>query len=104
MIKMDAQERQEIRELRDRIIKLETMLEIEFQHMREDWKVACDAIHKLNEEYGRLIEKQASLEIKNSDLEAKFKESIGNWKLAALVVSPIVTTVIVLGIHFLLGI
>jgi len=101
---MDSHERQEIRELRDRIIKLETMIELEFKHMREDWKAACESIQKLNEEYGRLIEKQATLEIKHSDLEAKFKESIGNWKLAALIVSPIVTTVVVLAIQFFLRI
>jgi len=101
---MDSHERQEIRELRDRIIKLETLIELEFKHMREDWKAACESIQKLNEEYGRLIEKQATLEVKNSDLETKFKESIGNWKLAALIVSPIVTTVVVLAIQFFLRI
>jgi len=100
---MDAQERQELRELRDRLIKLETMIELEFKHMREDWKIACESLHKLNEEYGRLLQKQADLEVKNSNLETKFNKSIGNWKLAALVISPLVTTLIVLGVQYLVN-
>ena len=93
---MDAQERQEIRDLRDRILKLETIIELEFRHLREDLKTACISINKLNEEYGHLIQRQANLEVKS-------KEVIGYWKLASLVIAPIVTTVFVLIIHFIFG-
>jgi len=84
---MNSSERNEIRELRDRIIKLETLVETDFKHLNENLKAITESLRKLNEEYGNLIQKQ-------HELETKSKESIMIWKILAVVVSPSVTAVL----------
>jgi len=100
---MKSNERNEIRELRERIIKLETLIENEFKHLSEELKNTCNSIRTLNEEYGKLIERQHNLEITQKDAEDRYKRSLTYWKIATAVAAPAVTTIIIAFIHFVLG-
>jgi len=88
---MNGQEREELRELRDRLIRQETLLEQDFKFIKEEFKEICVSIRTLNEEYGKLIEREHELELKYIRSEHIFKRSAMYWKLAACIASPVLT-------------
>ena len=100
---MKSDERNEIRELRERIIKLETLIENEFKHLSAELKSTCDSIRTINEEYGKLIERQHNLELTQKDAEDRYKRSLTYWKIAATIAAPAITTLVVTFVHFILG-
>lgn len=100
---MKEKDQNEIRELRDKIIKLETLLEVEFKHMKDDWKEVCTSIKNLNEEYGRLLEKFHNLEISGERAKGDLKRSLIYWKIAASIGAPVVTTLVICVVRLGLG-
>lgn len=100
---MKSDERDEIRELRERIIKLETLIENEFKHLTDNLKETCYSIKTLNEEYGKLIERQHNLELTQQKAEDRYKRSLTYWKIATAIAAPAVTTIVVTFIHFTFG-
>jgi len=100
---MKSDERQELRELRDRIIKLETLIETEFKHLHDELSTTCNSIKTLNEEYSKLIERQHQLELTQKEAEDKYKRSLTYWRIATAVAAPAVTTIVVFIIHTIFG-
>jgi len=100
---MQKKESSEIRDLRDRIIRLETLVEAEFKNMRDLVTETCKHIDKLNEEYGVLIQKHNELELKQQKEEDAFKRTIFYWKVMSPIVMATVTSLIILIIHAVIG-
>jgi len=101
---MQSKERQELRELRDRIVRLETLIEVEFKNLREQLQETCSHINKLNEEYGTLIKRQNDLELKQTRVEDAYKRDIFYWKVFTPIIVSLITTIAIFAFHYFLGI
>jgi vacuolar-type H+-ATPase subunit I/STV1 len=96
-MEMETEEQKQLREIRDRLTKLETTVKLEFKHTQHQIDEVCKSIQKLNEEYGQLINRQ-------QELDRKTHESLLMWKVIATFVSPSVTAVLLWLIRTLLNI
>jgi len=84
----------ELEEIRERFIRLETTIKLEFKHIKEELREVRASIQKLNEEYGRLASQYNQLEALYVELESKYKESIMTWKFIAVIVAPLVAVLL----------
>lgn len=100
---MNGQEREELRELRDRLIRQETLLEQDFKFIKDEFREISISIRTLNEEYGKLIEREHELELKYTREEHIFKQNVMYWKLAACIASPVATALLIAVLSVVFG-
>lgn len=97
---MHLKEKEEIKELRDKIIRLETLIESEFKNLTEHFKCSQLEAKEFRLDIGVVYGKLHEYELKLQKVEAEGKRNTNQWKAIATIASPITTGIILSLINY----
>lgn len=86
-------------EVIDRLARIEERVKAVFDKCESSER----HVETMNHEMGGLEKRVGELEVRQTKAEDAFKKANFYWKMAAIVISPILTTVVVGVIHYVFG-
>jgi len=101
---MNKKEKEQMIEVFERLTKIETLMTVEFRHLKESIEDSKKSLNVLNGEHEKLIDRMERLEDRQGKVEDKLRGEIKRWKICATLASPAITFIIVELVKKFLGI
>lgn len=101
---MNRKERSQIREVLERLAKLEAKHELGLKFLQETLSEIKEGLKIINEEMGSLDQRITQVERFYEETRVTYRKIVSHWKIISFFISPVVTTLIIYLAKFSLGI